>query len=273
MSDTDDRESADDRIARLVREMHARKRARRRERVQLADPLISPPAMPPEPAEIEAPEASEAVAALRHDMTRYAALPDREIAAELAKLHDGLLLRGSLQALLARREIGGVLIEVARRNPGDRDRFEWLVLKYLDVNYSTGRLHVQLWVHWPFVLVTLERLQFEAQRRHVPFKVPGLRRLLREAGVIEQRQRLALDLKPERVLPAHLPDDVAQLKAIIRAQMADNRELRGVIAKLRGDLQYSDLRRSLLAKDIAGLRATIARYRRRDRHSTDADTR
>ena len=213
------------------------------------------------------------VPALRHDVSRYAALPDREIAAELAKLHDGLLLRGSLRALLARREIGGVLFEVARRNPCDRDRFEWLVLKYLDVNYSTGRLHVQLWVHWPRVLVTLERLQFEAQRRHVPFKVPGLRRLLREAGVIEQRQRLALDLKPEHVLPARLPDDVTQLNAIIRAQMADNRELRGVIAKLRGDLQYSDLRRSLLAKDVAGQQATIARYRRRDRHSTDADSR
>jgi hypothetical protein len=199
-------------------------------------------------------------------------LADDQIAPTLARLHGGLLLRGSLQTLLARREMGGVLYQFAKRNPKDRDRFEWMVRKMLDVSYATGRLHIQLWVHWSRIELTLERLQLEAHKRRVPFRVPGLQRLLREAGIVGQRRGVTIDIEPPRVLPPRLPDDIAELKAIVRALMADNRQLRGVVTKLRGDNQYSELRRHLLAGEIAKLRATVGRYRR-ERESRKPESR
>jgi hypothetical protein len=52
-----------------------------------------------------------------YDPHRYDGLADRAIAAALFRFVGVLLLRGRLQTLLARREIGGLLCEFAKHHP------------------------------------------------------------------------------------------------------------------------------------------------------------
>ena len=51
---------------------------------------------------------------------RYAGMDDHAIAAQLHRFAGVLLLRGRLQTLLVRREIGGFLCEFAKHHPKDR---------------------------------------------------------------------------------------------------------------------------------------------------------
>ena len=119
---------------------------------------------------------------IHYDLHRYDGLADRAIAAELSRFVGVLLLRGRLQTLLARREIGGLLTEFARHHPKDRSLFEAFALNTVGLAYDEGRRLMQLWVYWPRCESTLERLQDEANRTRKPFVVPGLRKLLALAG-------------------------------------------------------------------------------------------
>ena len=96
---------------------------------------------------------------IHYDLHRYDGLADRAIAAELSRFVGVLLLRGRLQTLLARREIGGLFTEFARHHPKDRSLFEAFALNTVGLSSDEGRRHMQLWVYWPRCEGTLERVQ------------------------------------------------------------------------------------------------------------------
>jgi hypothetical protein len=137
-----------------------------------------------------------------YDPHRYDGLADRAIAAALFRFVGVLLLRGRLQTLLARREIGGLLCEFAKHHPKDRPLFEAFALNTVGLSYDEGRRHIQLWVHWPLCEATLQRLQDEARHTRKPFVVPGLRKLLALTGVVGRRAAIALTVSP---LKCHCP--------------------------------------------------------------------
>jgi hypothetical protein len=197
--------------------------------------------------------------ALRHDVDRYTALPDRAIDAELARHVGGLLLRGSLAALLARREIGGLMYAIAKRYPHQRAPFEAMAQRNLNLSYTEARRYLQLWVNWPRCLTTLERLEADAKRLRRPFIVPGLRRLLVMSGVVEKRGGdTVIELQPLAwPIGDPLPDDIAALNAIIRKLLARDRMWRAETAILRGGLRDAIDRQRLQRREIASLRLQI----------------
>ena len=203
-----------------------------------------------------------------YDQHRYDGMHDRAIAALLFRFVGVLLLRGRLQTLLVRREIGGLLCEFAKHHPKDRSSFEAFALATVGLSYDEGRRHMQLWVHWPLCEATLQRLQDEAHRTRKPFVVPGLRKLLALAGVVGRRAAIALDVvPPEMPLPAGLPDDVATLRAIVRRLLSVQRVLRSRIVVLQGEVQYARERARHYRRDAANLRRQIRQMPNRRRSS------
>ena len=196
---------------------------------------------------------------IRYDPHRYDGLADRAIAAELSRFVGVLLLRGRLQTLLARREIGGLLCEFAKHHPQDRALFEAFALNTVGLSYDEGRRHMQLWVHWSRCETTLQQLQDVARRHRKPFVIPGLRKLLELAGVVWQRGGvIGLNVSPGFLpSPTGLPDDVAMLKAIVRRLLAAQRVLRSKVVVLQGEVQYATERARHYRRDAANLRRQI----------------
>ena len=77
-------------------------------------------------------------------LDRYQSLTDAEIAQQLRAIHNGLLMRGRLETLITRRQIGELLHECARRYPRDRRRFEVFALRTVGLEYSDARRHSSL---------------------------------------------------------------------------------------------------------------------------------
>ena len=78
-----------------------------------------------------------------HDPNRYRGLADGEIASELRTIVARLLIRGRLETLLARREIGGLLTEYARlprpsRLPNDVGELQRTVLRARSTRTNCG---------------------------------------------------------------------------------------------------------------------------------------
>ena len=194
----------------------------------------------------------------RYDQHRYDGMNDHAIAASLSRFVGVLLLRGRLQTLLARREVGGLLCEFAKHHPRDRLMFEAFALNTVGLSYDEGRRHMQLWVHWPRCEATLQWLQDEAHRTRKPFVVPGLRKLLALAGVVGRRAAIALDVvPPEMPMPVGLPDDVATLRAIVRRLLSAQRVLRSKVVVLQGEVQYTSERARHYRREAANLRRQI----------------
>ena len=204
---------------------------------------------------------------IRYDPHRYDGLADRAIAVELGRFVGVLLLRGRLQTLLARREIGGLLCEFAKHHPQDRALFEAFALNTVGLSYHEGRRHMQLWVHWSRCETTLQQLQDVARRHRKPFVVPGLRKLLELAGVVRQRGGvIGLNVSPGFLpSPTGLPDDVAMLKAIVRRLLAAQRMLRSKVVVLQGEVQYATERARHYRRDAANLRRQIRQMPNRRR--------
>ena len=199
----------------------------------------------------------------RHDIRfhphRYDGLADRAIAVELSRFVGVLLLRGRLQTLLARREIGGLLCEFAKHHPQDRALFEAFALNTVGLSSDEGRRHMQLWVHWSRCETTLQQLQDVARRHRKPFRGSRLRKLLELAGVVRQRGGvLGLNVSPGFLpSPTGLPDDVAMLKAIVRRLLAAQRVLRSKVVVLQGEVKYATERARHYRRDAANLRRQI----------------
>ena len=204
---------------------------------------------------------------IRYDPHRYDGLADRAIAVELGRFVGVLLLRGRLQTLLARREIGGLLCEFAKHHRQDRALFEAFALNTVGLSYDEGRRHMQLWVHWSRCETTLQQLQDVARRHRKPFLIPGLRKLLELAGVVRQRGGvIGLNVSPGFLpSPTGLPDDVAMLKAIVRRLLAAQRVLRSKVVVLQGEVQYATERARHYRRDAANLRRQIRQMPNRRR--------
>ena len=99
----------------------------------------------------------------------------------------------------------------------------------------------------------------QARRHRKPFVVPGLRKLLKLAGVVRQRGGvLGLNVSPGFLpSPTGLPDDVAMLKAIVRRLLAAQRVLRSKVVVLQGEVQYATERARHYRRDAANLRRQI----------------
>jgi hypothetical protein len=194
-----------------------------------------------------------------YDPERCRSLTDAELARQLRDIHSRLLLRGRLETLLARREIGGLLTEYARRYPRERAALTQFAVRTVGLSYDEARRHMQLWVHWPRCLATLERLETEAKKAGMPLVIPGLRRLLALAGVVGKRGAAGIvpfDSKWDPV-PEPLPNDVTELRRLVRRLQSVERDLRGRIASLYEERKYDRQRIGLLQRDAADLRRQI----------------
>ena len=170
----------------------------------------------------------------------------------------GLLMRGKLETLLARREIGLLFIAFAMHHPRDRARFEAFAQRIVDMEYSEARRHMQLAANWERCVATLERLQNEAVRSQRPFVVPGLRRLLVLAGIVGAREKLAIAIPPmELPRPAALPNDVRELQRMVRRLQGIEREFRARVVVLRGERDHARSRVRHLRAETASLRRQI----------------
>jgi hypothetical protein len=193
-----------------------------------------------------------------HNLDRYVGLSDHEIASELRRFVGTLLLRGRLETILARREIGGLLYAFARRHPRDRPLFESFALRTVGLKYDEARRHMQLWSSWPLCESTLHRLQDESRKRGLPFVVPGLRRLLALAGVVGRRTALALTtVTPPLPVRARLPSDAEALRAMVRRLLSEQRGLRARIVVLEGEAQYANERARYHRQEAVVLRRQI----------------
>src|SRR3954447_24434976 len=94
-----------------------------------------------------------------YDLDRYRGLTVAQLSRQLRDIQARLLLRGRIETILARREIGGLLAEYARRYPRERAAFTQFSKRTVGLDYDEARRHIQLWVHWPRCLSTLERLE------------------------------------------------------------------------------------------------------------------
>jgi hypothetical protein len=196
---------------------------------------------------------------------RYVGMDDHAIAAQLHRFVGALLLRGRLETLLARREIGGLLCEFAKHHPKDRLLFEAFAARTVGLSYDEGRRHLQLWVYWLRCETTLQQLQTEARSHGRPFIVPGLRRLLTLAGVTGRHAAIALDVAPPLPSAPALPNDTATLHAIVRRLLSTQRVLRARIVVLRGEVRYAADRVSHYRREAATLRREIRQMPNRSR--------
>jgi hypothetical protein len=198
-----------------------------------------------------------------YDATRYHGMDDAAIGRRLNQFSAILLRRNELASLLVRREIGGLLHEFARQHPRQRTLFEALARTTTGLDYTDARRHIALWVHWHRCVDGLQRLERDAKRLKQQFVVPGLRRLLILAGVVERRGgSTTIDPPAPVVIPPVLPDDLAKLKRIALALMAENRELRGRAVILRNDLAFAMEQNERLHAEIRHLPNLKSRARR-----------
>ena len=189
-----------------------------------------------------------------YDAARYGGLDDAAIVRRLNQFSAILLRCNELASLLVRREIGGLLHEFARQHPRQRTLFEALARTTTGLDYTDARRHIALWVHWHRCVDGLQRLERDAKRLNQQFVVPGLRRLLILAGLVERRGgSTTIDTPAPVVIPPVLPDDLAKLKAIAFELMAENRELRGRAVILRNDLAFAMEQNERLHAEIGRL--------------------
>jgi hypothetical protein len=186
-------------------------------------------------------------------------MPDVELARLLRDIHARLLLRGRIETILARREIGGLLTVFARRHPRERAAFEVFSKRTVGLAYDEGRRHMQLWVNWPRCLSTLERLETDARKAGVPLVIPGLRKLLALAGVVGRRGTLGAKVYDPKWDPIRepLPNDVAVLRRMVRRLQSVERDFRGRVAALHEERKYDRQRIGLLTREVADLRRQI----------------
>jgi hypothetical protein len=107
---------------------------------------------------------------------RYDDYTSDQIIAELRMVP--YLKRNTMTTLIARREIGGLLVAACKLVNNMNDQIA-LFRQILDIDYVEARRHMKLWLYWPEIAAMLAERERTASR-DVPFRVPGYRRLLDE---------------------------------------------------------------------------------------------
>ncbi len=145
-----------------------------------------------------------------YDTSRYDGWTLDQIIAGLRGSTLNLLKRGSLEALRARREWGGLLVAAAKLVTSREEQTN-LFRRVLDIDYSNSRLHMKLWVFWPRVAQMLFDRAESCRRRGGPFVVPGYARCLRLAGITS---RIGPVIPCDPPLPIE-PEPLTEVEALI----------------------------------------------------------
>ena len=133
------------------------------------------------------------------------------------------LKRGTLTALIARREWGGMLVAASKLVTTFAEQLS-LFHRVVNLAYPDARMHMKLWVYWPRVVKVLQDHEESCRKRGVPFIVPGYERCLRMAGVIGKLgPAIPLDPSPPPIAGEPLPSDVAALRARVERLELQNR--------------------------------------------------
>jgi hypothetical protein len=165
--------------------------------------------------------AAELDAIVGYDAHRYERWNLDRIVAGLRGGTLALLKRGTLSALVARREWGGLLVAGCKLLTSDTEQSS-LFRRVLDLNYFDTRKHMKLWVFWPRML---EDRAESCHKRGAPFIVPGYRRCLELAGITRRRDPPDYDPPPPPVEPEPLPIEVAALIERVKDLQKQNRLL------------------------------------------------
>lgn len=171
---------------------------------------------------------------------------EKQIASELHATASRLLVRGAVTTLIARKYAGELLWVAAKQFKRDRRSFEAFSLVTVGLRYSDARKHIQLFIHWPKVEAVVDRTKKEAETKGRPVVIPGYYRLLKMAGVIEDRRKghsppddpgdpvELLDITPEVINDfAAALEIICKLQGALRAARAD-------IVKLKNDLSLTN---------------------------------
>lgn len=178
--------------------------------------------------------------------SEYLGWSEAQIAAELRATAGRLLVRGKATTLVARKHAGELLWVAAKQHRRQRAAFERFSLATVGLGYAEARKHIQLWVYWDRVEAVIDRIRRQAEREGKPAVILGYYKLLRLAGVIEDRRRPKqtpddtgeeielLDVEPDKI------DDLAAAREIIFKLQGELRISRAQVAKLRVDLSITN---------------------------------
>ena len=176
---------------------------------------------------------------LAYDANRYAGLSLDQIVAALRGATLSLLKRGTLSALIARREWGGQLVAATKLLNSYREQVS-LFRHILDLDYSEARRHMKVWACWPRIAKMLRDREESCHRRGVPFIVPGYRRCLAMAGITNRSGPATRHGPPAPPLEREpLPQDVERLTEMVETLEQQNRMEREAKVRLTVQLDLA----------------------------------
>jgi hypothetical protein len=207
--------------------------------------------------------------AIGYDADRYEAWSLAQIIGAVRGNGIELLKRGSMAALIARREIGGMLVAASKLMTSTIE--QTILFRRLAMGYSVGRRHMKLWVFWERIETMLRDREVSYRRRGLPFVVPGYRRCLELAGLLRNSSPPPYEPPPPPLERGPLPDDMAVLREMVEDLEQKNRLERESNARLLVELDIArdeirDLaRKSPADEQTTGFIGKIAGWFRRRR--------
>jgi hypothetical protein len=177
-----------------------------------------------------------------YDADRYQGWTLDRIIAALRGSALELLKRGSIAVLIARRELGGLLVAASKLQTSTVSPA--VLFRQLAMDYSDGRRHMKLWAYWERVESMLRDRESAARKLGLPFIVPGYRRCLELAGLLRQSRQPDYEPPPKPLKRGPLPRDVDQLVEMVTALETENRLEREEKVRLTVelDLVHDELR-------------------------------
>lgn len=197
---------------------------------------------------------------LDYDPARYDGWPLDRIVGAMRGATLQLLKRGTLSALIARREWGGLLVAASKVITSFQEQVS-LFRQILDLDYTHARLHMKLWIFWERIAKMLRDRENSCRSRGVPFIIPGYRRCLSLAGISGRRGKAPYDPPPPPVEREELPTDVEILQERVEELERENRLEREARIRLTVelDLAHDELREFLVDEQRDGKRFGFAR--------------
>jgi site-specific DNA-methyltransferase (adenine-specific) len=180
---------------------------------------------------------SDLDAIIDYDADRYQGWSLDRIIAALRGGTLNLLKRGTLSALIARREWGGLLIE-ASRLLSTKEQIG-LFRRVVNLDYAEARRHMKLWVFWDRIVKMLSDHEASCQRRGLPFVVPGYRRCLAMAGITGKSRTGPYQPPPPLPERDPLPEEVQALMQMVEELEQKNRLEREANARLTVELDLA----------------------------------
>jgi hypothetical protein len=160
-------------------------------------------------------------ALIAYDENRYDGYSLDQILVELQGPALEFLKRGTMATLVARREVGGLLVAASKLVNNLKDQVI-LFRQILDIDYNEARRHMKLWVFWPRITTMLMGRDESCRKRGLPFVVPGYRRCLSLAG-ISRMARTTTTNPPPLVMADDPPTEIEALRERLAEVELQNR--------------------------------------------------